>query len=182
MKRKIKKMTIILTLLLIPFIVIGQSPEPLSIMDNFDPSGYMGCNTNIVVDKNYNSDSLHQHCIKFTTTVCDSLWSGVYWQHPANNWCKVKGLDLNEFKFTKISFSVKGDKGDEVIQFAAGNDKCDSYSTFKKTIYLKKGWQNKDIKLVGKDLSNVSSSLAWFVDFKSNSNEVTFYIDSIKFE
>lgn len=158
------------------------SQNSLNIMDNFYHSGYMGCIDNIHVVQNYNAGSNHEHCLKITSTVCPENWSGVYWQYPANNWCDTTGMDLSEYSFTEIVFDVKGNQGGEAIQFKVGNEKCDSYSTFKKTFYLKNYWESHEISVSGKDLSNVSSSFGWFIDFKSNKTEVTFYIDNIRFE
>jgi hypothetical protein len=41
-------------------------------------------------------------------------WSGIYWQHPANNWGdKRGGFDLSAY--SKLTFMAKGEVGGEVV-------------------------------------------------------------------
>lgn len=161
---------------------LSKAQGVLNIMDVCFHSGYMGCYANIHVDQNNNGGSEHPHCFKITATVCDSLWSGVFFQYPDKCWCCENGLNLNGRSFTKISFFMKGETGNEVVQYKVGNDKCDSFTTFKETVYLTKDWQPFEISLKNADLSRLTCPFGWFIDFKRNPAEVTFYIDRLRFE
>lgn len=159
-------------------------PEPFSILNHFDHSGYMGCHDGVLAVQNFNAGFDHVHCLKITASAtCDNLfWTGVYFQHPADNWCKEKGVDLSRKGFSKITFQARGLNGGEEIKFKAGNENCDSFTTSKLKKHLTKEWQTFTIDLAGKDLSNVTSPFCWLVDFKSVGNEITFYLDNIQFE
>ena len=161
----------------------AQTDNAYSVLDNFISSGYMGDVKNIIVKKNYvdnaRPDSL---CIKITYSAGDNGWGGVYWQYPANNWCKQKGKDLSKSDYKRITFYVKGEKGGEEVKFKAGHDCGDSFVSDELTKRLTKSWVNVTIDIEGKDLSNITGAFCWVVDSKANDGAVTFYIDDVQFE
>lgn len=162
----------------------AQNNKAYSIFDNFISSGYMGDIKNIMVKKNFvdtsRPDSL---CTKITYTVGDNGFGGVYWQYPANNWCKQKGKDLSKSGFKRISFYVKGEKGGEEVKFRAGQDCGDSFTTDEITKRLTKEWVRVTIDLAGMNLSNVTGAFCWVADSKAITNgTVTFYLDDVQFE
>jgi hypothetical protein len=169
------------------FIIItsckAQSDDNFSILDNFIPSGYMGDTSNIMLQK-YHSDFARPDstCAKIISTPGNLKWAGIYWQFPANNWCKQKGMDFSKSGFKKITFYVKGEKGGEEVKFKSGHDCGDSYVTRELTIRLKRTWQKLTLDLTGKDLSNITGAFCWVVDSKANVGVVTFYIDDVQFE
>ena len=176
------KFFILIIALLTQHCINAQNHNVLYLNDCCFHSGYMGCSENIHVDENYDDNLEHQHSFKITATVCDSMWAGVFYQYPDNNWCNEPGLNLNKMGFTKISFYMKGEKGKEVVQYKVGNPDCDSLTTFKKTIYLTTEWQPFEINIKNADLANITSPFGWFINFKVNPPEVTFYIDQVRFE
>jgi hypothetical protein len=161
----------------------AQNDNSYNILDNFIPSGYMGDGKNIIMKKNYKDstrpDSL---CTKTSYTAGDSGWGGVYWQYPANNWCKQKGKDFSKSGYKRITFYIKGEKGGEEVKFKAGQDCGDSFVSDELTRRLTKTWKKETIDLGGKNLSNVTGAFCWTVDSKANDGVVTFYIDDVQFE
>jgi len=170
------------------FVIISacnaQTASIYSVLDNFIPSGYMGDIKNIILKKNYvdniRPDSL---CTKITYSAGDSGWGGVYWQYPANNWCKQKGKDLSKSGYTRITFYAKGENGREEVKFRVGQDCGDSFVSDELTKRLTRSWIRVTIDLEGKDLSNITGAFCCVVDSKANADEaVTFYIDDVQFE
>jgi len=162
----------------------AQSNKIYNVLDNFSSSGYMGDTLNIIVKKNYKDnarpDSL---CTKITYSVGDIGWGGVFWQYPANNWCKKKGKDFSKSGYLRITFYIKGEKGGEEVKFKTGQDCGDTFVSDELTKRLKKVWVKDTIDLEGKDLSNITGAFSFVVDSKANDDgAITFYIDDVQFE
>lgn len=170
-------------LLIIVTVCNAQKNDSYSILDNFISSGYMGDTKNIILKKNFQDSSRPDSlCTKITYSPGDNGFGGVYWQYPANNWCKQKGKDFSKSGYKKITLYVKGGKGGEEVKFKAGQDCGDSFVSEELTKRLTKTWQKITIDIEGKDLSNITGAFCWVVDSKANDGVVTFYIDDVQFE
>ena len=153
----------------------------------FAPSGWMGDTSAISVDAQCpTKPKTGKYCMRWTYDISKDAkngWAGVYWQYPANNWGAKKGLDLTGHK--KLSFWVRGETGNEVINITAGGLKGASPDTFIKElkgIKLSTEWKQYVIDLSGKDLSNVSGAFSWTADNKENTGNVVFYFADIVYE
>lgn len=161
----------------------AKKVEPYNIFDHFIASGYMGDIKNIIIRKNFKDSSRADSlCTKISYSTGDTGWGGVYWQYPANNWCKKKGKDLSKYGFSKVTFWVKGEKGGEEVKFKVGHDCGDSFVSEEITKILTTKWQKVTIDLQNADLSNITGAFCWVVDSKANEPNVVFYIDDVKFE
>jgi hypothetical protein len=179
-----KAITLMFGLLLTMFSACKtQTNKNYSILDHFIPSGYMGDINNIIIKKNFSDftrpDSL---CIKITYSPGDSGWGGVFWQYPADNWCKQKGKDLSKLGYKKVTLYIKGENGGEEVKLKIGQDCGDSFVSDELTELLKKTWIKVTINIEGKDLSNLTGAFCWVVESKANNGVVTFYIDDVQFE
>lgn len=180
--------TITFTLMLLAFAACGggsatENPSGpfYSIESDFIPSGYMGDINNIVVSSNYRDDSSPDStCTKVTYVPGDKGFGGVYWQYPANNWCKAPGKDLSGY--SKFTFLVKGKNGNEDVQFRIGQDCGDSYTSPVVTVILSTSWKKITIPVPSNKLSNITGAFCWIVPAKSNSENVEFYLAHMRYE
>ena len=176
---------ILITFFMVPtlFAQNVQNIEPYNIFDRFIPSGYMGDIKNIIIKKNYKEPSRPDSlCTKISYSPGEEGWGGIYWQYPANNWCKQKGIDLSKFGYTKATFWVKGEKGGEEVKFKVGHDCGDSFISEEITQHLSTKWSKITIDLNEADLSNITGAFCWVVDSKANDGTVVFYLDDVQFE
>lgn len=153
----------------------------------FVPSGWMGDVEAITVDTRCTTKPRKgKYCIKWTYDISKSTklgWAGVYWQYPQNNWGKKNGRNLTGLK--KLSFWVRGENGNEIINITAGGIKGENPDTFMREIKgmkLSTQWKQYTINLSGRDLSNVSGGFCWTVDSKKNKGIVTFYFDDVIYD
>lgn len=114
-------------------------------------------------------------------------WSGVYWQHPANNWGdKRGGFDLT--KYTKLVFYAKGETGEEVIDklFMGGitgqTEEGDSDEASISPVELSTKWEEYIIGLEGLDLSHIIGGFGFALNSDANPDGATFYLDEIRYE
>lgn len=114
-------------------------------------------------------------------------WSGVYWQHPANNWGdKRGGFDLSAY--SKLTFMAKGEQGGEVIDkfFIGGitgqTEEGDSDEASLSPVTLTKEWKKYEIPLKGLDMSHIIGGFGFAANADANPNGFVAYIDDIRFE
>jgi hypothetical protein len=169
-----------------PFYVFA---DKTSKSNHFIPSGWMGDYGDLKYDGACAEDPyLGDTCIKIIYSAKGSQgsrWSGIFWQHPANNWATIDGgFDLS--KATKLTFWARGLKGGERIEeFKIGGimgEYADSDSATIGPVMLTKEWQQYTIDLKGKDLSFIIGGFCWAANADNNPEGVTFYLDEIKYE
>jgi hypothetical protein len=114
-------------------------------------------------------------------------WSGIYWQHPANNWGdKRGGFDLSAY--SKMSFEARGEQGGEVIDkfFIGGitgqTEEGDSDEASISPVTLTKDWKKYEISLKGLDMSHIIGGFGFAANADANPNGFTLYLDNIKLE
>lgn len=153
----------------------------------FAPSGWMGDVGAIAVDpKCTTKPKSGKFCMKWTYDISKdskSGWAGVYWQYPANNWGAKKGLDLTGHR--RLTFWVRGETGNEILNITLGGikgDRPDSFTKEIKGMKLSTQWKQYVVDLSGRDLSNVVGGFCWTADSKQNSGNVVFYFSDIVYE
>ena len=161
----------------------SQNSAPYDIQKKFIASGYMGDINNIQLVSNH-EENCHtgKKCIRAVYSPGGNGWGGVYWQYPANNWCKTPGVNLSDSTYTRITFWARGENGNEEVKFKAGHDCGDSFSTDDLILNLTTEWRQYSISVVKKNLSNITGAFCWSIDSHANSGRVTFYLDDIQFE
>ena len=148
------------------------------------PSGWMGGHEALTMDLE-SKDAPHSGatCIKVHYAAPD-YWTGVVWQHPANDWGELPGgFDLTGAR--KLTFWARGEEGGEIIDFGVGiigRDKPypDTMNTKLEKVKLKKDWKRYTIDLEGKDLTQVKSGFFWSLGGRGR--PITFYLDDVRFE
>lgn len=161
--------------------------------NHYIPSGWMGDYGDIKLNEQF-LENPHSGttCMQFVYTAKRAQgkgWAGVYWQYPANNWgTKKGGFDLTGM--TKLTFWVRGAKGNEIIQkikvggigMDQGVPYQDSSTAEIGPIELTDTWKQYTINLAGKDLSYISGGFCWVTTADLNPEGATFYLDDIKYE
>jgi len=146
------------------------------------PSGWMGATETIEVQQDWtDSCASPPSCVRFT--VDDASWSGVAWQHPANNWgAEDGGLDLSQARW--VRFKVRADTPNLSVTFGVGLNGADTAHPdslkVEETVALSAEWQTVKIRLRG-DRSDIATGLWWVVPPRASSR-ATFYIDDVVFE
>lgn len=114
-------------------------------------------------------------------------WSGIYWQHPANNWGdKRGGFDLSAY--SKLTFMGKGEQGGEVVDkfFIGGitgqTEEGDSDEASLSPVTLTKEWKKYEISLKGLDMSHIIGGFGFAANADANPNGFTVYLDDIRLE
>ena len=114
-------------------------------------------------------------------------WSGIYWQHPANNWGdKRGGFDLSGY--SKATFMARGDKGGEVIDkfFVGGitgqTEEGDSDEATVSPVTLTKDWKKYEIDFQGLDMSHIIGGFGFALNADANPDGATFFIDEVRME
>lgn len=160
-----------------------------SIANHYIPSGWMGDYGDIKISQNSKEDPYFgSTCIKidYLNRVSQGArWTGVYWQHPANNWGSVdKGMDLS--KATKLTFWARGKQGGEIIEeFKTGGimgEYSDSDTAGIGPVKLTKEWKQYTVDLTGKDLSYIIGGFCWAASLDMNPEGMTFFLDEIRYE
>ena len=112
-------------------------------------------------------------------------WSGIFWQHPANNWGeKPGGYDLSGYK--RLTFWARGEKGGEKIaEFKAGGitgEHGDSDSASIGPEDLTKEWKKYTIDLADKNMSHIVGGFCWSASRDDNPDGFVIYLDEIRYE
>ena len=160
----------------------------------WQPSGWMPNGQGIALNSDF-EENCHQGktCIAavFDATQGNN-WVGVYWL--ANDSWEGPGVNIyDEFGVTaqtpiKLTFWARGKIGGEKAQFKVGgvSKGHDSITLPAATAYLTLSttWQQYEIDLTKKDLSNVVGGFCWVTDKAHNQgqDEVWLYLDDIRYE
>jgi hypothetical protein len=177
-----KKFSFLLVTIFFSQVIFSQNTSvvPYKITDEFIASGYMGDKVKFIKNSTNNPVS-GETCIEISYTASNQLWGGLFWQHPANNWCQKPGVDLSNNGYTQLTFWARGSKGKEEIKFLVGHDCGDSVSK-EKLFRLTNTWQQYSFNLEDSDLSNISGAFGFSIDSKAQSGPITFYLDNVQFE
>ena len=178
----------------------NQNPTPSTLTPPFDvctyfyPSGWLGDGEQGAKHLWLNTTSLNKPRPNDTDHVCIEVnylpgprgWAGIFWQFPENNWGDQPGRKI--VGATKIVFWAAGENGGERVAFKAGGIRYpkkpfgDSFETSSEHIRLTKEWKRYEISLKDHDLSNVVGAFAWTAAGGGNVDELTFYLDGIRYE
>ena len=162
--------------------------DQASMYNHFAPSGWMG-DTNDLKMNQGSSDNpkTGKTCLELTYNAKASQgagWSGIFWQHPPNNWGVKKGYVLTGAK--KLTFWARGlIGGEKVAEFKVGGitgEVPDSDAASLGPVELTKDWKQYTIDLEGKDLSNICGGFAIAIAKDDNANGAKIFIDEIVFE
>lgn len=157
--------------------------------NHFAPSGWMGDYGDLKVNPGWSED-VHsgKTCVKITYSgkmTQNAGWTGMYWQHPANNWGDKQG-GFNLTGASKLTFWAKGEKGGEKIsEFKFGGitgEYPDSDSQMIGPIELTNKWQKYTIELKDKDLSHIIGGFCWAASRDDNPEGFTIYVDDVMYE
>ncbi len=160
------------------------------VLANFVASGWMGdcqkgppvCTWTPASRTNPHSPPL---CVQVTYRPGAAGWGGIYLQHPPDNWGKLPGRNLSQYR--RLTFWARAD-GDAYVEFKSGGINTDglphrdSYEASLGTVQLTSEWRQFTIDLEGCKLSDVIGAFAWVATKASNPNGVTFYIDDVYLE
>lgn len=166
--------------------------EPYSILTQFVASGYMGDTDNIKLfeawkDVPYDTTDTDSSCVKISYTPASKGWAGIYWQNRANNWGNDPGEDFSVFRYTEITFWARGETGNEIVEFKAGdiNDTTlahrDSFRATAGRIKLSRQWKQYKISLLNKSLTSVIGGFCWVASGTANPRGLTFYLDNVQY-
>lgn len=157
-------------------------------LNHYIPSGWMGDFGDLKFNQGWKEKTgAGETCIQVKYSAerkQNAGWSGIYWQHPANNWGDKKG-GINLAGFLKISFLARGEKGGELIdKFMIGGitgqaEEGDSDEAATDAIELTKQWKQYSIDLTGRNLSHMIGGFGFAMNGDSNPNGATFYLDEI---
>lgn len=152
------------------------------------PSGWMGSYKSLKFNQGWAvNPKSGKTCIQIVYDVnkdSDTLWTGIYWQHPAQNWGnKKQALDLAGFK--KLTFWARG--YGYIGKFGVGGitgqtEEGDSAEAFIESIDLTLDWKRYEIDLNGYDLSHIIGPFLFATSADYNDKDVMLYLDDIKFE
>lgn len=158
-------------------------------VNHFAPSGWMGDYGDLKLDDASKEDPADgTSAIKITYTAKATQganWTGIFWQHPANNWGdKAGGFDLSGFK--KLTFWARGAKGGEMIkEFGVGGitgEHGDSDSVRGESVTLTKEWKKYQINIQEANMTKVVGGFVWAASRDENPDGFTMYLDEIRFE
>jgi hypothetical protein len=109
-------------------------------------------------------------------------WAGIYWQYPNGNWGDEPGKSLVGAR--AISFSARGDRGGELVEFKSGGLRDKRYrDSFEKSlgvVVLSDHWTQFVIDLSNVDLSSVIGSFAWSASAAENRGDLHFYLADLE--
>lgn len=171
----------------------AQNPQSFDVLSRFIPSGWMGDGkegTKYIQFFDGWRKGPHSTpvCVKVTYTPGPEGWAGIYWQNKPNNWGDKPGKNFNKYGYTKITFWAKGETGDEIVEFKAGDIDApgkkykDSFDASSGRIALIKEWKQYTIDLEDGDLTSVIGGFCWVAARSSNPEGLTFYIDDVYYE
>jgi hypothetical protein len=184
----------------------GPLSLPLTVSDDFLPTGFMGDSPTDFNAITMSSDS--SQCparVSGAVGVCysvtwapvlgsgaSSAWVGVYWQYPGNNWGALPGRPVQPGA-SKVTFAAAGVAGGEQVQFIvggvnttpgassdAGLTHADSFKAAK-TVTLTATWATYEIPITGDTYEDVIGGFAWSITTASSA-PVGFYVDDIQWE
>jgi hypothetical protein len=174
---------------------VQKDASRLDVQRLFTPSGYMG-------DGEYGKKYVtfdgacrtepHSSptCIKIRYNFGPQRWAGIYWQNRADNWGDKPGNDYSKSGFTKITFWAKGQTGNEILEFKAGDIAApskknrDSFTTTTGLISISREWKQYTLDLKNANLSSVIGGFCWVASADNNTGQssITFYVDDVFFE
>lgn len=157
--------------------------------NHYIPSGWMGDFGDLKFNQAWPTNpGAGKSCIQIKYTgerKQGAGWTGIYWQHPANNWGDKKGgFDLSGYK--TLTFMARGEKGGELIdKFMIGGitgqtEDGDSDNAQTDSIELTKDWKQYSIDLSKCDLKKIIGGFGFALNSDSNPSGATFYVDEIK--
>jgi hypothetical protein len=113
-------------------------------------------------------------------------WSGIYWQHPANNWGDKKGKAYDLTGAKALTFWARGARGGErIAEFKVGGipgEYGDSDNAVLGPITLSKNWTKYSISLAHKDLSSIIGGFCFALSKDDTPDGIVMYLDDIVFE
>jgi hypothetical protein len=157
--------------------------------NHFAPSGWMGDYGDIKLnDASALNPADGRTAIMVTYSAKGSQganWSGMFWQHPPNNWGeKPGGYDLSAFK--RLTFWARGEKGGEKIaEFKTGGitgQYGDSDTANIGPVVLTTDWKKYTIDLAGRNLSHVVGGFCWAASRDDNPEGFVMHLDEVRFE
>lgn len=166
--------------------------KPLDVTAYFVPSGWMGDGekgeTYVTVNiASRESPHSPPTCVKFTYRFGPVGFAAIAYQNRDKNFGQYPGRNLQGAK--KITFWARGMTGKEVVEFKAGDmmdtqPYRDSFGVLTGPVALEKTWKQYELDLTGEDLSSVISGFVWAAARAGNIdlNEITFFLDDIKYE
>lgn len=169
---------------------------PLAISSVFAPSGYMGDGTGgtaLVADTACTArpSGARGDCYHFTYKAGPLLWSGVYWQFPANNWGASEGKALPAGA-TKVAFYAAGAAGGESLKIKVGgiHDPMLPYAdtiSAETAVTLTKVMTRYTVDLAGKSYDKVIGGFSWATSYPEGTDPATappiaFYLDDLVWE
>ena len=162
--------------------------------NHYMPTGFMGDYGAIKLTENWGENPHSGNtCIRVDYNGIaqqSNNWAGVYWQDPPNNWGWSLGqTGYNLSKHSLLSFWVRGDKGNEHIQFFVGGITGFYGDSLQPALYAESGgtnlitlttsWQRVLINLKGQDLTHIIGGFGFSTNHDVNSPGATFYLDDI---
>jgi hypothetical protein len=168
--------------------------EPLSIpflvSDYFSPDGYFGDGEkagllDLVKSCPARAPGGRGDCYTLTYRVGIKRYGGIYWQHPHNNWGFAAGHNV-EPGATRITFQVRGQKGNEVLTVGAGQmdtmPRHDSFKLEEKTIGLGTSWTAQELPFREANYQGADGVLGAFLiklDAPADDATTVLYLDDI---
>lgn len=164
--------------------------------NHYVPTGFMGDSNTVKMRENWRENPHSgKTCIRVdynSTDPQNNYWAGVYWQDPPNNWgWTLWRTGYNLSKLSQLSFWVRGNQGNEQIQFFIGGINGFYGDSLQPALYAVSGdtnwitlttsWQQVLINLKGKDLTHIIGGFGWSTDTYHNPHGAIFYLDDIIF-
>lgn len=154
----------------------------------FHASGWMGDIQDLFLNS-ASTENPYQGstCVKIAYTPSHpyaSVWAGIYWQYPVNNWGEREGRSILNGART-LRFYARGARGGEVIQVKVGGMMNGEYSDSAKveeTFQLTDEWKEYRMTLFGADLSHIIGGFAVVFARMDNPEGATVYLDEIVYE
>jgi hypothetical protein len=175
---------------------VGPPELPLAVSSVFAPSGYMGDGaggTAVVADTTCadRPSGARGDCYRFTYKAGPMLWSGVYWQFPANNWGSAEGKAIPAGA-SHVSFYAAGAAGGEVLTIKIGgiHDTTLPYSdTFSAQgmFTLSTAMTKYTVDLAGQPYDKVIGGFSWATAYPESTNPasaapIVFFLDDLVWE
>jgi hypothetical protein len=153
--------------------------------NHFFPSGKMGDLDDLAINTNWTSgcleaDARNCSCTKVVyTPKPTSVWAGLYWQEPENNWGGIANAGYDLRGADRLVFRVKGEKAGGVVEFFAGGLTGEPLTKTSITVTLTEDWKKYEIPLDSKDLRRVIGGFGFSVSKANFPSGATFYLDNI---
>jgi hypothetical protein len=173
----------------------GMLDQPFAVSNFFTPSGYMGDGARLgQLQADVANDACKERppgavgdCYRFIYYPSDSMWAGVYWVYPANNWGSRAGRLVAGPKFKQVRLQAASATPDLLINFLVGgindpilpNRDRVSAST---SVRLGTAWQTITLDVSGQDFDQLIGALAWSLPYPEDWDglqPVLFYLDDI---